>query len=265
MRHQKIGAARLAQQCIVEHPREGARTGLVGGRIECADTQRRPDARDQPCRLILQGQPLRDRHSGRAGVGALLLQPLHQPDHRPSMRPGQPASGHQADGQIERVKRRRQRRGLKKEAARADQFHRHSQHGLLRIDAHPAHQCQSVAIGTDQQVLTVINFDRTATEGQRQGASPTPGLRRSVDHDHRLACLDQRHGCRQSGPAGTDHDDRRSAAAHEAGADLGADSFGGRPLTQVRQASSSLRIGVSEVRRSSTRKPSRSISSSSVE
>ena len=114
-------------------------------------------------------------------------------------------------------------------------------------------------------MLTVIDLDRAAIEGQAQGACPPSGLRCGLDHDHGFACVDQRNRGRQSGPAGADHDDRRSAVVHETGEDRGADSFGGRPLTQVRQASSSLRIGVSEVRRSSTRKPSRSISSSRVE
>ena len=153
-----------------------------------------------------------------------------------------------------------------------------------RLQRHrPAHQCvvghsgahrrrQAVAIRADQQVLSVVQIERPAGEAQRDPAGPPADLRRAVQQGDGKPGFGQAQGSGQAGPAGADHDDRRTAidrvqAHRRTGIDrvqASSGMRGTRALTKVRQASQNLRSGVSETRWRSTWKPSSSISVSRV-
>ncbi|CAM5210939.1 hypothetical protein CDEN61S_02332 [Castellaniella denitrificans] len=126
------------------------------------------------------------------------------------------------------------------------------QQGLRRVRVQGPHQRQGGGVGAQQDVLAVV--DPQAKAGMVD--PPRPAARRGgglVDPD-RAARPAQARGGGQARPAGADDGDGVHFAKRR--------TSPRPPPTQVFQASQNLRIGVSAMRRSSTRQPSRSISSS---
>ena len=141
------------------------------------------------------------------------------------------------------VQRRGQARVLQMKAV--DVANRHRQRFEHRgRDAHLAHQLQCLLVSTDQDVLPVVDVAVLARHHPRATAEHAASLEHGDSHFLRSGQRD-RAGEARIAPA----DDR----------DL---RFHAR--NQVVPASQILRSGVSEVRRSSTLKPSASISASSV-
>ena len=125
------------------------------------------------------------------------------------------------------------------------QRQRHAQQPRRRVGADHSHQFERCAVRADQDVLAVVQI--MAGHTHRSGA-PT-GLCRHLEDLYLMAGQTGMHCSGNAGPSCTDDGDapRRQW-----------------PRQLVRQAIHSLRTGVSEVRWCSTRKPSASISRSSV-
>ena len=118
----------------------------------------------------------------------------------------------------------------------------------VRSRTDEAHQLQDFGIGTDEQMLTIVEGKAVQRNGTRPATRLAGGFE---DGDGGLRC-GQLRSAGEPGPAGT-HDGNAPVAAHD------------QPSrTQVVTASHSLRSGVSEVRCDNTRQPSRRISSSSA-
>ena len=117
----------------------------------------------------------------------------------------------------------------------------------LLVAVQVSDQCQGLAVRTDHHVLAVVQDEIRAAEARTCVSRPPARDRRSLEQRDLTAGFAQPSGQGQACPPG----------AHDGD---GSHGSGGRWRSQVSQASNSLRIGVSEVRRSRTRKPSASIS-----
>jgi len=159
-----------------------------------------------------------------------------------------------------------------------------AQQGRIDIHAHQAHQAQRFGIGTDQDVLAVVQCE-CGTVGRRsiQRARPPADGACRLENGDVMARLYGRHGGRHAGPAGADDGDvhgsarvekmfRRRAAPRRNAAPLGGraphavGNRGGHSLPRacIFQASQNLRSGVRLMRWCSTWKFSCSISRKSV-
>ena len=115
-----------------------------------------------------------------------------------------------------------------------------------RVATNLPHQTQRLAVSAKQQMLSVV--ERASVEFDASGApAELSGRLEKTDCD---AGSGQLNGTGEAGPACTDDGDAAGRCS--------------QPLIHVRQAIHNLRSGVSDVRRSSTRQPSRLISLSSV-
>ena len=129
--------------------------------------------------------------------------------------------------------RQRWRAGLELQAGTVGITHpqRHADKGVARVDRQAAHQRECLEIGTDQDVLAVVECEARAVHIAR----PTAGLRGHLEQCHRMTA-----------PRGFD----RSGEACPARADdcdpLSARHY--RPRQLVRIAIHNLRKGVNEVR-----------------
>ena len=109
------------------------------------------------------------------------------------------------------------------------QFKRDASEQALTISADRVHQAQSFAIGADQNVLAVVERVTMDVDAARAATQLFGGF----EYGDFAACGAELDGSRQAGPAA-------------------ADDCCSQALIQVRQASHSLRSGVSEVRWLST-------------
>ena len=258
-RQQEVRIRGARQQRIAEDLGERACAGARRRRVERPDAQRRPDPGDQRCGLPMGGEPLRDGAALGHRVRAACRETRHRAEHRDALAPRHAAGSQQADPEVQWCG---QRGGAQLEAARAGQSQPRAHEHRCGIGADAADQFERRAVGADQQVLTVVDVERRVRiDPKRQGTRAPAGHGRCVDHGDPLTRLEQSDGRGQAGPAGADD---QGVAHPPPDARRAASKPGGLPATQVRHASQSLRIGVSEVRRSSTRKSSRAISSSSV-
>ena len=100
---------------------------------------------------------------------------------------------------------------------------------------HPLQQAQRFGVGTDQDVLPVVEFEAVHTDASRASAQLRCHLeqRDTVAQPRRFDCAGQ------TGPATADHGHAQRSLRH-------------RPRQFVRMAIQSLRSGVSEVRWCST-------------
>ena len=169
---------------------------------------------------------------------AVLLHAPHEADRAETCAKGQAARGEQGGGKMQR--RRQARRG-QLHAAGEVQLQGFPLEQGFRRRADQAHQALQLGVGADQDVLAVVEGEATHLDAPGAAAEGARGFEHG---DGNPACRQFRGG----GHAGI------------ARADDGDSHF--RSRNQVRQAIHSLRSGVSAMRRSSTRQPSRRISAS---
>ena len=240
-RQQQLARGGARGEAVAQHVGEDLGRGFGDRGVERGHAQGLPDQLAQRCRLARLGEQRVDRHRRVGQAEAVPLQPAHQPQHRQAVGPAQTLRSQQADGE---VKGRGQRRRLQVQPAGHVQGERQVGE-LLGRHAGEAQQAGELAVGADEDVLAVVHppvvvlvhHAGTAAHGVRalEHGDVHPGARE----------LDR---AGEPGVAGTDDGDDRHAHARN----------------QVVPASQTLRSGVSEVRRSSTRKPSAAISRSRV-
>ena len=238
-RQQQVRRARSAEQRVAQHAQEHRRAGLIGGSVQGRHAKRldqlTPHFRGQPLAQIGDAQgPRTAKAQGRpARRGGQQRQPLGP---APA-----PSTQHCA------YERRDGRAAMQLEALAVGILQRQWQapQQRARVGADLAHQRQRGLVGADQDVLAVVQ--RLPAHMHRAG--PAAGLGCHLEHLDRVSGLARVDRRRDAGPAGADD-------GHAQGIQ--------RPRQWVRHAIHSLRSGVSEVRWCSTRKPSASISRSSV-
>jgi len=219
-----------AEQRIAQHGEESPRGGDFDRRVERRNAERTPKVVADGAVLSVSAEELDDRH--------LFLQMPHrldEPHGSEALGERDAASEQQAAEQIERG---RQPEGAEGELLRVAQLEGQAQHRVLG-HADGVHEAEQLAVGADKGVLAVVELGALRDDAPGTAAR---GLRRLENRDRDLA-LCERHGRRHAGVAGP-HDRY--------------------PATHVFQAIQNLRSGVSDVRRSRTLKPSRSISASSA-
>ena len=264
-------ARRRPAEAVAQHPDEGGGAGAVGRRVQGADHQGLPDPLDQFRRLPRMRDTsrltVRDaRRRAASPAGAAAPAPAPSPSATPAR---QPLGANQRQ---QRRQRRQQRTGhadagpcpvassaklrpLHQQAAAAGKAHRPAFHVGIVERAEQLEQRQHLGVGAEQQVLAVVELDRVGAlqrmlPVQRDPAGAAAGLRRCVD---RAAP-----GARRA-PGGSPRPARPSRRRSTATSALSRDVIGcrrhrrlvirgGRPLTQVRQASQNLRSGVSAMR-----------------
>ena len=233
-RQQQVARARGAAERVAQHREEGAGRGARGRRVERRDAQRAPQVARDGALLGVAREQLVDAAVGFEAKAA-PPQREHEAHGADALAKRQAARGEQPAEQPERGGQPELAQG---EAAGVAQLERHAQQRVAR-HADAPHEAEQLAVGADQDMLAVVQRFALRHDPARAPAGDGPGL----VHRDRHALRGERH---RAGHAGVSGADDRYAASH------------------VFQAIHSLRSGVSEVRRSSTRKPSRSISASSA-
>jgi len=171
----------------------------------------------------------------------------------------------------EEMQRGGQRHGLEAKAVGGTKLERKPRQHPIGIDADKPHESEGLGIGTDEDVLAVVERDAVELDATRPPAEEARGL----DHRDLGAAFGKRHRGGKAGPTGADHRDSprgpRAAALppiHGSGSNADARTVtagrGAYAFAQVFHAIHSLRSGVRETLRSSTWKPSSRISASSA-
>jgi len=233
-REQQVARAGAARERVAQHGEKHACRGFFNRRVERRHRKGLPQEPGEPAALAV---PLEELRHGRVWRDAkrAVLQRAHESQRAETLAEG--------DAFRKREPRHEPQRLGQPERAHAEplciaHFERNAQQRIGR-HAHRSHQPEELAIGTDQDVLAVVELGALRDDAPGTAAR---GLRRLENRDRDLA-LCERHGRRHAGVAGP-HDRY--------------------PATHVFQAIQNLRSGVSDVRRSRTLKPSRSISASSA-
>ena len=238
VRNQHLRRACRGAQRFAEHVQKHLRGCARRRRVQRSEAQRRPEVVPHARRQI--PQQLRNRRvviRSEAGV-PLTREPA---DRRDPFAPRQPGGAQHAGEQSERCGQvacaKRQRVGLVGRE-RPDPQRRPGPGRYVVVN--DCRQCERIGIGAEQQMLTVV---------ERQSV-PIHRARAATERGSGFVQLD-------AVPAARELDG--SGASRPATAD---DRNHARQAARV--AIHSLRSGVSAIRRSSTRNPSRAISSSSV-
>ena len=242
-RQQQVRATAPAEQAVAQHAQEHFRAGLVRRGVECRYAKGLDELLQQALRQAfaqLRYRPARIAPEALelpAGAGA------QQRDFVGPTPAACPRHAHQ------RIPGGRQVGQFQAAAVGVGQGQGEAQHGAGHVHAHRAHQTQGFGVGTNQDVLPVVQHEGLARciHGVQCPRPPTQGAS-GFHHRDVVACLRQRHGCRHAGPAGPHHRD-----AHHM-----------RPRAWTFHASQNLRKGVRRMRWCSTWKLSCSISRSRV-
>src|SRR4051812_56492 len=144
--------------------------------------------------LAIFMKQLADRHVARKSK-ALALQTGDEACRADALAERKSARGEQAAREAQRFRKPQPAEG---EAARIADLERNAQYGGLR-DADRAHQAEELGVGTDQDVLSVIEL--VALRLNAPGASTRN--RGRLEDGHRHAAPGERHGGRHAGIAGT--------------------------------------------------------------
>ena len=237
-RDQEIARLARGREAVAQHVDEDLGGGALDGRVERRNAQGFPDAGAQRAGLSVLVEQPRD---AAIGQHAEIPRAQRNQEARRAKRlgEGQLSRAEQRGEQIERVGE--PRRPQVKSVGVA-QLERQPQEKRARVGADLEHQAQRLAIRADKDVLAVVEVDAVYAHAARAAAQAARGF----EDRYADALLGEGDRGSESGPAGAD--DRGAAQA----------------VTQVRHAIQSLRIGVSAVRCSSTRKSSPAISSSSA-
>ena len=222
-RQQQIARAGGAGERIAQHGREHLRRGALGRRVERRDAKRPPDVVAKHAVLPVLVQQRVDAEFRRKPE-RLPLQGQHEQDGVHAFPERNATAEQQAGG------------AAQPESVGVAQVERQPQERAV-VHADLPHQAQQRGVGTDQDVLAVVEFAAFGRDAPRAPARYRAGF----ENGHRDAALRERDGRRHAGVAGPHH------------------SYA---LTHVFQASQSLRSGVSDVRWVRTLNPSRSTSAS---
>ncbi|CFM06566.1 Uncharacterised protein [Bordetella pertussis] len=247
---QQIAVAPVAGQAVAQDVRVQQGAGLRRRRVQGSQAQGRPDGLADAGGLAGMVQQLRDGPVARR-LPLHLAQVVHEPHGGHARAPGQAARQQQRGGGVQGGGQGRRRQA--KAAVQAGQPQRPAHQQRIRVASQAAHQRQGFAIGAQQDVLAVVQVVAELRVDHAAGAPA--GRAPGFEHGDLGVGLAQRHAGGQAGPARSDDGDLHRASRRTRGAP---------PLTQVFQASHSLRTGVSEMRWCSTCQSSRSISSSSA-
>ena len=201
---QEVAGRTPGTQGVVQHPDESGRAGLVRCGVQCRHAKRLPEPANQRCRLRAAGQPGLDGLARRRCRPPGQPQPAQQSRQCPAIAPAQTARTQQPGQQVQG---RGQRGRVDRQPVDRAQAHRPAPQGIGR-HADLFHQCQAVPVGAHDQVLPVVQRERSP--GHRQGdcARAAPGLCRRFEHGDGPSRLGERHRRSQTGPAGADDHDR---------------------------------------------------------
>ena len=187
-----------------------------------------------PGRDIVPVQPR--RHGDvRLDAKARGLEALHEPDCSPLFVPVEAFGEQQGESGVQRC---RQARCAHQELAEELEAQRRASQQGIRIGTDGAHKAQGLAVGADQYVLPVVHGEAV----DLHGAGAAAEYARRLENLDPFACGGQFDSGRKPGVSRPDNCDLQA-------------------VIQVLPASQSLRSGGREMRWSSTRKPSRTISS----
>ena len=236
----------LAEQRVAHDRQEHLRAGLGRGQVQRRDAQRL----DQLVHRTGGQGAAQLAHRERRRADKTRALPRQRGAHQRKPLAPRPAARGQDRGHG--VQRRRPARGpggrLQAAAVGVGQGQRSAEQDLFRLDAQALHQAQRIAVGTDQDVLAVVQPQWYAV-GPRggQGAGAAAGRASGFEQGDVCAEVHRLHGGGQACPAGTNNRQLHN-----------------RPKACTFHASQNLRSGVRLTRCVSTSTGSAAISCSRV-
>ncbi len=233
-RQEQVARAVPAAQGVAQRGEEAVGGSQVGWRVERRYAERSPEEVTDDAVLAESVQQFNDGNIP-GQTKSTLVHGRHKARRAEALGKRNALRQQQAQRQ---AKRRGQPARAEAKIPGVTDLQRHAQQRVVPHADQP-HHSEKLGVGADQDVLAVVEL--VALRPHAAGASARH--RTGFEHGDRHAARGQRHRGRHAGVAGADD---------------------GYALTHVFQAIQNLRSGVSEMRCVSTRKPSRSISSSSA-
>ena len=183
-RQQQVSASGAAKQRIPEYAQEHLTTGQAHRRIQCSCAQWL-DQFAHDCRRQVVAEIC---HRLIRWAHEAPQTPLQSCDEqRNPVLQGPPLGAQDTKGKCHAWRAGRQ---CQAGAIRVPQVERRAQQGAVNVYAHQSHQAQTLAVGADQNVLTVVEQTVWAV----MTACSASAVACHFEHLHVVACLDSRDG-----------------------------------------------------------------------